>query len=396
MGAVQDFVRRYGGVMTAYIFAGCGIWMIGMIVLPQLLMLEKSLTYSDPAASAQVAQIQARTDGLFVQITRAERDIARLQDRLSAIEAGEADPAAGSGAATLLNPFASPSQAEDAAAATPEELRAEIETLQARIAEARAQIAANDAELADSQAAAQPQYGLYNYEELVENDLNRAIFFKTIWASVLVTFVCLVVCYPIAFYLAKAAPGEQAALLMLGLIVPYWINEILRTFAWLMLLSDGGVINDLLLWLGVVAEPIRWRDGSGAVIVGMTYAYILFMVFPIYNTIDTLDKNQIEAARDLGAPWWRIHWRVVIPHAKPGIAVGCIMTFMLAAGSYAVPLILGGTTSKWFTEVIYDAFNEGNDWGLGSAYAFTLLVTCILFILAMMRLFKVNLQDIAK
>lgn len=157
MGALQDFVRRYGGVMTAYIFAGCGIWMIGMIVLPQLLMLEKSLTYSDPAASAQVAQIQARTDELFVQITRAERDIARLQDRLSAIEAGEPDPAAEAGATTLLNPFASPGQAESTAAATPEELRAEIETLQTRIAEARAQIAANDAELADTQAAAQPQ-----------------------------------------------------------------------------------------------------------------------------------------------------------------------------------------------------------------------------------------------
>jgi spermidine/putrescine transport system permease protein len=395
MGAVQDFVRRYGGVMTAYIFAGCGIWMIGMIVLPQLLMLEKSLTYSDPAASAEVAQIQARTDDRFVEITRAERDIRRLKERLTAVEAGEPDPAAESGGATLLNPFASSGGAQSEGA-TPEELRAEIAELEARIGDNRAQIAANDAELAEVREAAQPQYGLYNYRELVENDLNRAIFFKTIWASMLVTFVCLVVCYPIAFYLAKSAPGEQAALLMLGLIVPYWINEILRTFAWLMLLSDGGVINDLLLWLGVVGEPIRWRDGSGAVIIGMTYAYILFMVFPIYNTIDTLDRNQIEAARDLGAPWWRIHWRVVIPHAKPGIAVGCIMTFMLAAGSYAVPLILGGTTSKWFTEVIYDAFNEGNDWGLGSAYAFTLLVTCIVFILAMMRLFRVNLQDIAK
>ena len=183
---------------------------------------------------------------------------------------------------------------------------------------------------------------------------------------------------------------------MLALVVPYWVNEILRTFAWLMILSDGGILNNALLWLGAISEPIRYRQGNAAVVVGMVYAYILFMVFPIYNTIDTLDKNQLEAARDLGAPWWRIHWRVVIPHAKPGIAVGCIMTFMLAAGSYAVPLILGGTQSKWFTEIIYDNFYEANDWGLGSAYAFVLLATCILFILAMMRLFKVGLQDIAK
>lgn len=395
MQAVQDFVRRYGGVMTAYIFLGCGIWMVGMIVLPQFLMLEKSLTYSDPAASARAAQIQADTDRLFVEITRAERAVGRLQARIEALEAGEPDPEVQRGGATLLNPFAS-SNERQSEAATPETLRAEIVELEAQIDGNRDSIAENDTSLKDARRAAAPQYGLANYRELVENDLNRSIFLKTIWASVLVTLICLIVCYPIAFYLAKAAPGEQAALLMLALIVPYWINEILRTFAWLMLLSDGGVINELLLALGVIGEPIRWRQGNGAVIIGMTYAYILFMIFPIYNTIDTLDKNQIEAARDLGAPWWRIHLRVVIPHAKPGIAVGCIMTFMLAAGSYAVPLILGGTTSKWFTEVIYDAFNEGNDWGLGSAYAFTLLITCIVFILVMMRLFKVSLQDIAK
>ncbi|WP_421708808.1 ABC transporter permease subunit [Algihabitans sp.] len=395
MQAVQDFVRRYGGIMTAYIFLGCGIWMVGMIVLPQLLMLEKSLTYSDPAASARAAQIQANTDRLFVEITRAERAVGRLQTRIEALEAGEPDPEVQRGGATLLNPFAAGPR-QPAEAATPETLRAEIVDLEAQIEGNRLVIAENDRNLEQARLAAAPRYGLANYRELVENDLNRSIFFKTIWASVLVTLICLVVCYPIAFYLAKAAPGEQAALLMLALIVPYWINEILRTFAWLMLLSDGGVINELLLVLGVIGEPIRWRQGNGAVIIGMTYAYILFMIFPIYNTIDTLDKNQIEAARDLGAPWWRIHLRVVIPHAKPGIAVGCIMTFMLAAGSYAVPLILGGTTSKWFTEVIYDAFNEGNDWGLGSAYAFTLLTTCIVFILVMMRLFKVSLQDIAK
>ena len=395
MQAIQDFVRRYGGVMTAYIFLGCGIWMVGMIVLPQLLMLEKSLTYSDPAASARAAQIQADTDRLFVEITRAERSIGRLQTRIAAIEAGEADPEASGGGTTLLNPFASGTQ-QQAEPATPDSLRTEVAELEAQIENNRIVIAQNDSNLEEARVAAAPKYGFANYQELVENDLNRSIFLKTIWASVLVTMICLIVCYPIAFYLAKAAPGEQAALLMLALIVPYWINEILRTFAWLMLLSDGGVINQLLLTLGLIGEPIRWREGNGAVIIGMTYAYILFMIFPIYNTIDTLDKNQIEAARDLGAPWWRIHLRVVIPHAKPGIAVGCIMTFMLAAGSYAVPLILGGTTSKWFTEVIYDAFNEGNDWGLGSAYAFMLLTTCIVFILVMMRLFKVSLQDIAK
>jgi spermidine/putrescine transport system permease protein len=112
--------------------------------------------------------------------------------------------------------------------------------------------------------------------------------------------------------------------------------------------------------------------------------------------MESLDRNQIEAARDLGAGWLRIHRRVVIPHAKPGIAVGCIMTFMLAAGSYAVPALLGGANSRWFTEIIYDWFFDGQNWPQGSAYAFILLVLCVVFIMAMMSLFKVKLGDIAK
>jgi len=146
----------------------------------------------------------------------------------------------------------------------------------------------------------------------------------------------------------------------------------------------------------LAAEPIRFMSGDGGVVLGMAYAYLLFMVFPLYNAIETLDHNQIEAARDLGAPTWRIHWRVVVPHAKPGIAVGCIMVFMLTASSYAVPAILGGPSSRWFTQIIYDWFFEGQNWNQGSAYAFILLLLCIGFILVMMRLFKVGLADIAK
>ena len=142
--------------------------------------------------------------------------------------------------------------------------------------------------------------------------------------------------------------------------------------------------------------PLSQRTGNGGVFIGMVYAYILFMLFPIYNAIESLDHNQVEAARDLGAPVWRTHWRVVIPHAKPGIAVGCIMTFMLAASSYAVPSILGGPGSRWFTEIIYDWFFDGQNWNQGSAYAFILLILCIVFIMGMMRTFKVRMEDIAR
>ncbi|MCB2120429.1 MAG: ABC transporter permease subunit, partial [Rhodobacteraceae bacterium] len=119
-------------------------------------------------------------------------------------------------------------------------------------------------------------------------------------------------------------------------------------------------------------------------------------IFPIYNVIESLDHNQIEAARDLGAPWWRIHWRVVIPYAKPGISSGCTMVFMLSAGALAAPQILGGPSSLWFTQLIYQQFNDSSDWPQGAAYAVVLLVTCVLLVLGAMRLFKVNMGDIGK
>jgi spermidine/putrescine transport system permease protein len=236
---------------------------------------------------------------------------------------------------------------------------------------------------------------LANYGVLWGNEVHRAIFAKTIWASSLVTFATLVVCYPVAYYLAKVAEPKRAPVLVLMLVIPFWINEILRTFAWYIVLAYNGPLNQLLSAIGVMQQPIRWYGDAG-VMVGMVYAYILFMVFPLYNAMESLDKNQIEAARDLGASWARIHRRIVIPHAKPGIATGCIMTFMLAAGSYAVPALLGSPQSRWFTQIIYNWFFEGGNWNLGAAYAFILLLLCVAFIVLMMRLFRVGLEDIAK
>jgi len=242
----------------------------------------------------------------------------------------------------------------------------------------------------------QDVYTLANYLTLLHNDIHYAIFFKTIWGSAVVTVLSLIVCYPIAYFLAQEAKGQSASLFLLLLVIPFWINEILRTFSWFIILAFQGPLNALLLFFGIIDEPVRWLSGNGGVFIGMVYAYILFMLFPIYNAIESLDHNQVEAARDLGAPTWRTHWRVVVPHAKPGIAVGCIMTFMLAASSYAVPSILGSPGSRWFTEIIYDWFFDGQNWNQGSAYAFILLLLCVAFILAMMRIFRIGLGDIAK
>lgn len=238
-------------------------------------------------------------------------------------------------------------------------------------------------------------YSLDNILYLANEATHRAIFFKTVWASALVAFITFLVCYPIAFWLAQRATPGQLAVVLLALTIPFWINEVLRTLAWYILLAFRGPLNIALTSLGIIDAPIRWYGNTG-VLAGMVYAYILFMLFPIYNSIESLEKAQIEAARDLGASTWRIHTRVVIPHAKAGIATGCVFTFMLAAGSYVAPALLGAPGSRWFTEIIYNWFFEGGDWNRGAAYALVLLVLCLLVVLVTLKIARVNLTDVAK
>ncbi|NTF44218.1 ABC transporter permease [Rhizobium rhizogenes] len=238
-------------------------------------------------------------------------------------------------------------------------------------------------------------YSLVNFIALFANPVHRAIFFKTVWASLLVTLTTLIITYPLAFWLAKVAPRRSVRLVTVALVIPFWINEVLRTLAWYLLLAFNGPLNVALVWLGILDTPIRWF-GDGGVLVGMVYAYVLFMLFPVYNSISTLDSPQIEAARNLGASTIQIHRRIVIPHAKAGIATGCVFTFMLAAGSYVAPALLGAPGSRWFTEIIYNWFFEGGNWNRGAAYALVLLLLCMTMVMAALRIFRVNLADVTK
>jgi spermidine/putrescine transport system permease protein len=218
-------------------------------------------------------------------------------------------------------------------------------------------------------------------------------FVFSIIASVMVTLLNFVICYPLAYYMAQAGSAQKVRLLMLALIVPYWVNEILRAFAMRLMLASKGLINQILMGLGITDGPIDFLAADVGLYAGLSYAYLLVMIFPLYNAIESLDKNQIEAARDLGAPWWKIHRDVVIPYAKPGIASGCTMVFMLAAGSLAAPQFLGGPKTLWFTSIVYDFFFQGFNWPRGSAYAFILLAMCIAFVMLMLRFFKVKLGE---
>ncbi|MFZ8941942.1 MAG: ABC transporter permease [Gemmobacter sp.] len=218
-------------------------------------------------------------------------------------------------------------------------------------------------------------------------------FIYTIGVSVVVAAFNFAICYPIAYYMAQSGTRQRVRVLMLLLVVPYWVNEILRAFALRLLLASKGLINQMLMGAGITDGPIDFLGANVGLYVGLSYAYLLIMVFPLYNAIESLDRNQIEAARDLGAPWWKIHRDVVIPYAKPGIASGCTMVFMLSAGSLAAPQFLGGPRTLWFTSIVYDFFFQSFNWPRGAAYAFILLVACIAFVLLMLRVFKVSLGE---
>jgi spermidine/putrescine transport system permease protein len=240
---------------------------------------------------------------------------------------------------------------------------------------------------------------LYSFMPLFD-ELAGNTFIRTILTSFVITVLALIICYPIAYYLAKVATSRYLSILMLGLLVPFWVNEVLRAYAWRTLMAKTGLLNQLMVGMGF--EPIEFfnyelpvLDANIALFVGLIYSYILFMVFPMYNAMESLDKNQVEAARDLGASWARVHRKVVIPHAKPGIASGCIVTFMLVAGSYIVPVLLGGRSSFWFTQAIESQFSVLN-WNGGSAYALVLELICLVFIMIAMKAFRVTLRDITR
>ena len=250
-------------------------------------------------------------------------------------------------------------------------------------------------------------YTLDNYRYLVfgpegstdaYNKVDLMVFVRTIIAAIAVTIMNLILCYPLAYYLGQSKGTGFVRLLVVMLIVPYWINEILRSFALRIIFSpsDTGLVNGIMMKMGLINQPYDFINADIALYAGLGYAYILLMLFPMYNVIESLDRNQIEAARDMGASWVRIHRRVVIPHAKPGIASGMTMVFMLSAGALAAPQVLGGTSSLWFTQLVYQWFNDTLNWQQGAAYAIVLLVASISIVLAFMKLFKVNMGDIGK
>lgn len=214
---------------------------------------------------------------------------------------------------------------------------------------------------------------LKQYLTFFDEPLYWHTFVRTALMSVIVTVLALLLAFPVAWSIAKVARGRVRALLMAGILLPFWASELVRMLGWLILLRGSGVIPQLLFQLGFTAEPVELLYHDATILVGLVYSSLLFMLVPLINALETLDDSLIEAAYDLGGNRLDILRRIVVPHAAPGIAAGCIMVFMLTLGNYLTPVIMGGKNSMWFTEQIYTQFITRFNWEQGSAFAFLLL-----------------------
>jgi len=227
---------------------------------------------------------------------------------------------------------------------------------------------------------------LANYMTFVEEPLYLTIFARTAIMSVLATILTLLIGFPVAYYIAKLARGRLRSVLFLLCLVPFWVSELVRTFGWMILLRETGVVSSFLQWTGIVSGPVELLYNDAAIMVGLVYTSMLFMVVPLVTTLDTLDDSVIEAGYDLGGKTSSILREIVIPHAMPGIVSGCIVVFMLSLGNYLTPIMLGGKDSLWFTELIYSQFIVRFNWELGAAFGFLLLFLSSVIVWVTLRL----------
>ena len=217
-------------------------------------------------------------------------------------------------------------------------------------------------------------WSLENYTNFFADEIYWRTFVNTALYAVGVTLLAFVVTFPIAFYLVKVVSRKYAGFLTLLLLIPLWTGELVTIYGWVIILGDHGVINETLLWLGVIDTPVKLLYTDLSMTIGLLYMSMLFMVIPVMTTLESLDDSLIEAASDLGASKFTIIRRIVIPHAMPGIINGAIIVFMLVIGDYVAPNILGGKSSLWFTEQIYNQFLSTFNWNEGAAFGFLLLM----------------------
>jgi spermidine/putrescine transport system permease protein len=230
------------------------------------------------------------------------------------------------------------------------------------------------------------EFGLENYINFFTEPIYWNTLIRTGSMSLLVTVLALLLGFPIAYYIAKIAGNRTRGALFLMCLIPLWVSDLIRAFGWILLLRETGVVSSTLQWAGLINTPIEFLYNDAAVIMGLVYTVILFMIVPLVSTLDGMDNSMIEAGYNLGGNGPTVLRRIIIPYAMPGIVAGCIVVFMLTAGSYLTPILLGGKNSSWFTEQIYDQFITRYNWESGAAFGFLLLAFTSLVVWAGLKL----------
>jgi len=218
------------------------------------------------------------------------------------------------------------------------------------------------------------------------------LYFETYLSSIkyalVTTVICLAIGYPFAYFMARSPKHLQPMLLML-IMLPFWTSFLLRIYAWKTLMVNNGVINNVLISLGIINDPIAMMNTPFSLLVGMVYSYLPFMILPLYANLSKLDVRYLEAAADLGTSPFRTFWLVTIPLSKAGIIAGSMLVFIPAVGEYVIPELLGGPDTLMIGRVLWDEFFSNNDWPMASAVA----VVMILLILLPMAIFNKYQSD---
>jgi spermidine/putrescine transport system permease protein len=202
------------------------------------------------------------------------------------------------------------------------------------------------------------------------------IYFRSFIFALITTAVCLLVGFPTAYFMATRPPAQRNWWVLL-ITIPFWSNLLVRTLAIMFIIRDQGLLNGFLIWIGVIDKPITLLYTDFAIVLGLLYSYLPFMVLPLYSSLEKFDFRLVEAGFDLYATRRRVLWRIIIPLAKPGIIAGCLLVFIPALGAYVTPLILGGGKHLMIGDLIAQQFGSGRNWPLGSAQAFILMAAVL-------------------
>ena len=223
-----------------------------------------------------------------------------------------------------------------------------------------------------------------NYAYLWEDALYLDTYISSIRISSISTLLCLLIGYPIAYAIVRASHTAKHVLLMM-VILPFWTSFLLRVYAWMGLLADQGLINDVLIWMGLIDTPVRLLYSHFAVYVGIVYTYVPFMILPLYANMEKLDITLHEAAADLGAKPFITFVTVTLPMTMPGIVAGCLLVFIPATGEFVIPDLLGGGNVLMIGRILFGEFHSNHDWPVASAVAIALLLLLVIPIMLYQR-----------